>query len=197
MTRRNTRKGLQEGLKDLRLPTMRSSCQEVAQQARAASLSYEDYLLTLVDQERDVRRQGRIARALRASNLPLEKTLEGFDRKRLPRKVDAHVNVLLEGAFLGQCENVLAFGQPGSGRLHSATFPHFGNFPETETFAPREFPERLASALQDLAIGFWADDPEVRASLHQFTEVAREMPTPNHMSLIMPDLVSQLGSNEG
>jgi hypothetical protein len=57
---------------------MRSSCQEVAQQARAASLSHEDYLLTLVDQELDVRRQGRIARALRASNLPLEKTLEGF-----------------------------------------------------------------------------------------------------------------------
>ena len=118
MTRRNTRKCLQEGLKDLRLPTMRTSHQEVAQQARTASLSYEDYLLTLVDQERDVRRQGRIERALRASNLPLEKTLECFDRKRLPRKVDAHVNVLLEGAFLGQCENVLAFGQPGSGKTH-------------------------------------------------------------------------------
>ncbi len=118
MTRRNTRKCLQEGLKDLRLPTMRASCQETAQQARAASLSHEEYLLTLVDQERDVRRQGRIERALRASNLPLEKTLEAFDRKRLPPKVDAHVNVLLEGAFLDQCENVLAFGPPGSGKTH-------------------------------------------------------------------------------
>jgi hypothetical protein len=46
---------------------MRSSCQEVAQQARAASLSHEDYLLTLVDQELDVRRQGRIAPEMRAS----------------------------------------------------------------------------------------------------------------------------------
>ncbi len=114
MTQRNTCKGLQEGLKDLRLPTMRTSCQQVAQQARAASLCHEEYLLTLVDQERDVRRQGRIERALRASNLPLEKTLEAFDRQRLPRKVDAHVNVLLEGSFLDRCENVLAFGQPGA-----------------------------------------------------------------------------------
>ena len=96
MRRRNTRKCLQEGLKDLRLPTIRSSCQKVAEQARAESLSHEEFLLALVDQERDVRRQGRIERALRASNLPLEKPLEGFDRKRLPRKVDAHINVLLE-----------------------------------------------------------------------------------------------------
>lgn len=118
MRRRNTRQGLQEGLKDLRLPTIRSSCQEVAEQARAESLSYEEFLLVLVDQERDVRRQGRIERALRASNLPLEKTLVGFDRKRLPRKVDAHINVLLEGAFLDSCENVLAFGPPGSGKTH-------------------------------------------------------------------------------
>lgn len=118
MSRRSPRKLLQEGLKDLRLPTMRSCFQEVADQARADSASYEDFLLTLVDQERDARRQGRIARTLRASNLPLEKTLEAFDRKRLPRKVDAHVNVLLEGAFLDRCENVLAFGQPGSGKTH-------------------------------------------------------------------------------
>ncbi len=118
MSRRSPRKLLQEGLKDLRLPTMRSCFQEVADQARADTASYEDFLLTLVDQERDVRRQGRIARALRTSNLPLEKTLEAFDRKRLPRKVDAHLNVLLEGAFLDRCENVLAFGQPGSGKTH-------------------------------------------------------------------------------
>ena len=118
MSRRNSRKLLQDGLKELRLPTMRSSFQEVAERARADSLSYEEFLLTLVDQERDVRRQRRIERALRASNLPLEKTLESFDRKRLPRKVDTHVNVLLEGAFLDRCENVLAFGMPGSGKTH-------------------------------------------------------------------------------
>jgi DNA replication protein DnaC len=80
--------------------------------------SYEEFLLKLVDQECDVRRQGRVERALRASNLPLEKTLEGFERKRLPRKVDAHISVLAEGAFLDSCENVLAFGPPGSGKTH-------------------------------------------------------------------------------
>ncbi len=117
-TRRSSKQRLQEGLKQLRLPTMRSNVQEVAAKARAESLSYEQFLLDLVEREQDVRRQHRIERALRASHLPLEKTLQTFDRKRLPRKVDAHVNGLLEGTFLQRCENVLAFGPPGSGKTH-------------------------------------------------------------------------------
>ena len=118
MTRRNTRKLLQDGLKELRLPAMRSGFPQVAEQARADSASYEQFLLALVDQERDVRRQRRIERALRASRLPLDKTLETFERTRLPRKIDTLVNALIEGSFLDRCENVLAFGPPGSGKTH-------------------------------------------------------------------------------
>jgi DNA replication protein DnaC len=118
MTKRSKRQQRNDGLKDLRLPTIRGRVQEVAEKARSESLSYEEFLLELVEDERDVRRQHRIQRALRASKLPLEKTLEAFERKRLPPKVDAHVNVLLEGRFLDRCENVLAFGPPGSGKSH-------------------------------------------------------------------------------
>ena len=73
-SRRSTKQRLQEGLKELRLPTMRSNVQEVAAKARAESLSYEQFLLDLVEREQDTRRQHRIQRALRASNLPLDKT---------------------------------------------------------------------------------------------------------------------------
>ena len=65
-----------------------------------------------------MRRQRRIERALRASHLPLDKTLETFERTRLPRKIDTLVNALIEGSFLDRCENVLAFGPPGSGKTH-------------------------------------------------------------------------------
>jgi DNA replication protein DnaC len=109
---------LEAGLKDLRLPTMRGCFEETAERARAESLSYEQYLLELADREQEVRRRHRIERALRESGLPLEKTLEAFDRTRLPRKVDAHVNALLEGTFLDRRENVLAFGSPGTGKSH-------------------------------------------------------------------------------
>ena len=118
MKQPDTHQRLQDDLKELRLPTMRRCVVEVAQKARADSLSYEEFFLELTARERDVRRQHRIERAIRTSGLPLEKTLESFDRKRLPKKVNAHVYVLLEGGFLGHCENVLAFGQPGSGKTH-------------------------------------------------------------------------------
>jgi DNA replication protein DnaC len=109
---------LQAGLKDLRLPSMRGCFQETAERARAEVLSYEEYLLELTTREQEVRRQHRVERALRESGLPLEKTLAGLDRRRLPRTVDAHVNALLEGTFLNRCENVLAFGSPGTGKSH-------------------------------------------------------------------------------
>ena len=110
---------LQASLKDLRLPSMRGCFQETAERARAEALSYEEYLLELTTREQQVRRQHRVERALRESGLPLEKTLAGLDRTRLPRTVDAHVNALLEGTFLDRYENVLAFGSPDVVRVGS------------------------------------------------------------------------------
>jgi DNA replication protein DnaC len=109
---------LTQYLKELRLPAIRECYRDLAEQAREEALSYEQYLFGLVETEREARRQNRIARLLRESRLPLEKSLDSFDRKRLPRKVDAHLSVLLDGSFLDRAENVLAFGNPGSGKTH-------------------------------------------------------------------------------
>lgn len=105
-------------LKELHLPTIKSCYQQQADLARENSLSYEQYLLELMQREREVRRHNRISRLLRESRLPLEKTLESFDRKRLPARVNSQVSVLLDGSFLDRCENILAFGNPGSGKTH-------------------------------------------------------------------------------
>ncbi len=105
-------------LKGLHLPTVRECYEEQADQARRESQSYERYLLELMEREQEKRRQNRITRLMRESRLPQEKSLAVFDRQRLPRKVDAHVSVLLEGSFLDRTENVLAFGNPGSGKTH-------------------------------------------------------------------------------
>lgn len=112
------KESLAQCLKELRLPTVRACYQQEADRARQESLSYEHYLAELVEREREVRRQNRIARRLRESKLPLEKSLETFDLKRLSSKVVAHVNALLDVSFLDRTENVLAFGNPGSGKTH-------------------------------------------------------------------------------
>ena len=105
-------------LKALHLPTARGCYQELADTARREELSYEGYLLEVLQRECQGRRQHRIERLLRESRLPVDKTLERFDLKRLPGKVSAVVRTLVEGSFVDRQENVLAFGNPGSGKTH-------------------------------------------------------------------------------
>lgn len=109
---------LETSLKELRLPGVRRVYREEAERARREDLGYEEYLECLMQQEVDQRRVSRIDRYLRQSKLPLEKTLEMFDQRRLPRPVRLKVRSLLDGSFLQRSENVLAFGNPGSGKTH-------------------------------------------------------------------------------
>ncbi|MCH8146430.1 MAG: ATP-binding protein [Planctomycetes bacterium] len=119
MTRRDDEKtALEDHLRELHLPTVRSSFEEMARRAEQETLSYERYLLELMDRECQVRRQNRVERWLRQSKLPLEKDLTGFDLKRLPAKVARQVRTVLDGTFVDRKENVLAFGKPGSGKTH-------------------------------------------------------------------------------
>ena len=108
----------QECLKSLRLPGVKDCYQEVADRARAQRYTYEQYLAEVLDREREERRRHRIERYLRTSRLPLEKNLDSFDRSRVPAKVDAQLSLLLEGSFVDRTENILAFGNPGSGKSH-------------------------------------------------------------------------------
>jgi DNA replication protein DnaC len=107
-----------ECLRELHLPTFREGFEDLARRAVQESLSYEQYLGELAEQECQVRRLNRIERWLRESDLPLDKSLARFDMKRLPAKVARQARTLLDGAFVDARENVLAFGRSGSGKTH-------------------------------------------------------------------------------
>ena len=111
-------KQLIELLKELHLPMFREYHQEFAQRAIADELGYEEYLYELAQMECEVRRTNKIARLVKASKLPLEKTLQTFEIKRLPLKIRGQIKVLAEGGFADRRENILAFGKPGSGKTH-------------------------------------------------------------------------------
>ncbi len=114
----NGKDRLKQLLRELHLPTMRTNYEELARQAEKESFSYEDYLLSLCEQECQERRTRRIDRLLRQAQLPLEKTLEAFDLRRLPAKVARQVQSLRDGSFVERKENLLAFGRVGSGKTH-------------------------------------------------------------------------------
>jgi DNA replication protein DnaC len=114
----NIKAELTQSLKYLHLPTIRECYEEVARQAERETLSYERYLHELVQRECDERSENRTTKMLRESQLPLEKSLEAFDVRRLPAKAARQLRTLLDGGFLERAENALVFGNPGSGKTH-------------------------------------------------------------------------------
>ena len=114
----NWKSELTAHLQELHLPAIRWGWEDVARRAEQETLGYGQYLHELAGKECQARRKNRIERLRRESALPLEKTLENFNLKRLPQKAVRQVKTLLDGAFLDRKENVLVFGNPGAGKTH-------------------------------------------------------------------------------
>lgn len=112
------RPSLDELLRTLHLPSFRSDYEEIARMATAEGLTYEQFLWHLCDRECLGRFNHRTQRFLHDSRLPLEKNWASFEQERLPLALRQQIASLKDGGFLDRCENVLAFGNPGSGKTH-------------------------------------------------------------------------------
>jgi len=108
-------------LDELNLSTISRQYIRIADEARAEGLSHEQFLFSLMRQECDSRRNKRIERYLKESHLPLEKTMDCFNLKRIPLKAAQQVKTLIEGEFVARNENLLIFGTPGGGKTHLAS----------------------------------------------------------------------------
>jgi len=105
-------------LKKLRLPSVASCHVEVALAAEKNGWSFGQYLHELATIEVNDRRVRRIERNLKQSGLSRDKTLETLDLNRFPAKIRRAIPTLCEGTFADRASNVLAFGNPGTGKSH-------------------------------------------------------------------------------
>src|SRR5258708_12657053 len=117
----DVRPGVIGRTKALRLPTVRECYEATARGAERETLSYEQYLLEVISRECEQRRKSRGQRLLKDSALPLEKSLQNFDVKRLPTKAVRQIRTLLEPSFLHRKENVLVFRNPRPANSHLFT----------------------------------------------------------------------------
>ncbi|MCG2678761.1 MAG: ATP-binding protein, partial [Kiritimatiellae bacterium] len=97
-------------LRSLCLGEMAGRCDEITEKAGQEGWSHERYLRELCELEITRRAQRRTERLLKESHLPDGKTLATLDQERLPLKVRRQVPTLLEGRFVEETENILAFG---------------------------------------------------------------------------------------
>jgi hypothetical protein len=100
---------LHRALKELCLPTVRACVEEACEQAGREGLSYDAFLLDLLEREVETRLQHRLERLLAESHLPVQKSFATFEMERLPTRLLQQISTLREGSFLDRRENVLAF----------------------------------------------------------------------------------------
>ena len=105
-------------LKTLKLPGFAAHYEEVAVTAERQGWSFGQYLHHLAEIELEERRQRRLIRNLRASQLPSDKTLATLKLERFDAKIRRQLPTLCEGHFLDRAQNILAFGLPGRGKSH-------------------------------------------------------------------------------
>lgn len=105
-------------LRALNLGGIARNFEELTIKAGKEGWSHEVYLRRLCEMELTQRSQRRTERILKGSNLPDGKTLAMLDEERLPLTVRRQLPALLEGRFIQEAENILAFGLPGRGKTH-------------------------------------------------------------------------------
>lgn len=104
----------------LKAPRIRDSATRLADQAREASWSHEEYLAAVLSREVSAREASGAEIRIRSAGFPARKSLEDFSFDHQPslrRDTIAHLGT---GAFLAEAKNVVLLGPPGTGKTHLA-----------------------------------------------------------------------------
>ena len=103
----------------LKAPRILESAGRLADQARDAGWSFEDYLAAVLEREVSARNASGAQLRIRAAGFGARKTLEDFDFDAQPA-VRNQVAALASGGFLTEARNVVLLGPPGTGKTHLA-----------------------------------------------------------------------------
>jgi DNA replication protein DnaC len=107
-------------LRQLRLPTVVANYRRLAQEAAAGGQPYEEYLLTLLEQEVSQRDVNRRRRRIQDARFPRLYNLDEYDFKLMPDLPQQKILQLVRCDFIDQAENVLFVGAIGTGKTHLA-----------------------------------------------------------------------------
>jgi DNA replication protein DnaC len=104
----------------LKAPRITEAASRMADQARDAGWSFEDYLAAVLEREVSARNASGAELRIKAAGFPARKTLEDFDWDAQPA-TRQQLAALASGGFLLEGQNVVLLGPPGTGKTHLAT----------------------------------------------------------------------------
>lgn len=103
----------------LKAPRILDVAARLADQARDAGWSFEDYLAAVLEREVSARNASGADMRIRHAGFGARKTLDDFDFDAQPA-VRNQIAALASGAFLTEARNVVLLGPPGTGKTHLA-----------------------------------------------------------------------------
>ncbi|WP_438856517.1 IS21-like element helper ATPase IstB [Agromyces sp. M3QZ16-3] len=104
----------------LKAPRITEAAARLADHARDAGWTHEDYLAAVLEREVAARHASGAELRIRAAGFSARKTLEDFDWDAQPAARQP-IAALASGAFLTEARNVVLLGPPGTGKTHLAT----------------------------------------------------------------------------
>jgi len=111
---------LENMLKVLGLQAFMHNFQALAESAERDRISHFEYLKQLTQLEFAHRHNRRITNLLKISKLPRDKLLKEFQVNRIAGLSLSLIHRLADGDFIDRCENIIIFGNPGTGKTHLA-----------------------------------------------------------------------------
>lgn len=105
---------------ELRLPAFRRDFSTLAKEAAKDHMEYEEFLVTLLEREYELRIENRKKSQIRLAGFPSKMYLQELQREQLPEDAYQKLPLLERLDFIESGQNVVLAGNPGTGKTHIA-----------------------------------------------------------------------------
>ena len=120
MKNKDVKMNIKDLAKELKLPYINRNIEEELKDANIKNISYENFILSILENEYDLRKENGIKSRIRQAKFPYKKYLEDLSLEDLPQDARDKVKVFSTLDFIETGQNIILAGNPGTGKTHMA-----------------------------------------------------------------------------